>query len=135
MTEEVRLLHLEPGYFGDVENERAVLSRSFDSVRIYEHKGNLAELVADPVRADIVATFGTPIDHELLEATGASVVAVYATGVDMVDLEAATELSVTVTRVPEYCDREVGEHALSLALALLRGLPQYEAETSRGGWD
>jgi D-3-phosphoglycerate dehydrogenase len=135
MPDEVHMLHLAPGYFDDVETERTVLSRAFDDVRIYEHGGDLAASLTDPVEVDVIATFDTPVDRELLEATDASVVAVYATGIDWVDVEAASELGVAVTRVPEYCDREVGEHVLSLALALLRGLPQYDAATSRRDWD
>lgn len=135
MSDEVHLLHLAPSYFGEVELERELLAESFGSVTIHEHDGDPVEIVDDPVDVDIIATYGTPVTAELLDATGAAVVAVYATGVDWVDVEAATERGVVVTRIPEYCNREVGEHVVALALALLRGLPQYDADTGRGGWD
>jgi D-3-phosphoglycerate dehydrogenase len=70
-----------------------------------------------------------------MDAVGCSVVTVYATGVDNVDVEAATKRGIAVTNVPEYCNDEVGEHIVSLALALVRGLPQYDAQTAAGDWD
>ncbi|MFB6220925.1 MAG: C-terminal binding protein [Halolamina sp.] len=124
----VRIRHFAPDYFGDVRLEREVFEREL---------GNVTMLTAGSVdgSAEILATFGSPVDGDLLEETGCSVVASYTTGVDHVDVEVATERGVRVCRVPEYCDREVGEHVLATTLALTRGLPQYDAETAAGGWD
>src|SRR3972149_2647493 len=38
-------------------------------------------------------------------------------GVDNIDLPAAKELGITVTYVPDYCLREVSDHAMALLLA------------------
>lgn len=134
MADQIRVLHLDPGIFGDTDREAAVFERTLGDVTI-EALGAGTDVARDAGPADIVATGGTPVTGEVMDATDCDVVAVYATGVDMVDLSAATDRAVVVTRVPEYCNREVGEHAVALALALLRGVPQYEAETRDGGWD
>lgn len=134
MADQIRVLHLDPGIFGDTDREAAVFERTFDEVTI-ESIRDVDDVAHYAGTADIVATGGTPVTGEVLDATNCGVVAVYATGVDMVDLAAATDRNVVVTRVPEYCNREVGEHTITLALALLRGVPQYEAETRDGGWD
>lgn len=131
----VHVLHLSPEYFGDTDVERDVLEAAFDEVTVHEHRGSVDDLRADPVETDVLVTYGTPVGPALLDAVEPQVVAVYATGVDWVDVPAATERGVAVTRVPSYCDREVGEHVVALALALCRGLPQYDADTAAGGWD
>src|ERR1700751_1833590 len=41
-------------------------------------------------------------------------------GVDNIDLSAAKELGIAVNYVPDYCLREVSDHAMALLLALAR---------------
>lgn len=133
MADPFRVVHLDPDMFDDADVEAAVFEDAFGAVTVEPVRD--ADDVAGVGRADVIATGGAPVSAELLDATEPAVVAVYATGVDHVDVAAATERGVAVTRVPTYCDREVAEHAIALALALLRGLPRYEAETAEGGWD
>ena len=135
MTDPIRVVHLDPGDFGDVETEAETFRDALGDVTV-EAIDCDADEIADRVdRTDILASLNTPIPAEAIDATGCEVVAMYATGVDGVDVEAATNRGVRVTRVPTYCDDEVAEHAIALALALLRGLPHYDAETASGGWE
>lgn len=56
-------------------------------------------------------------------------------GVDNVDVEAATENGVLVTRVPGYKEREaVAEHAVALMLAVVRHLCQASGAVRKGRW-
>ena len=55
-------------------------------------------------------------------------------GVDIVDVEAATRRGIWVTNVPQYCEEEVADHALSLILALARKVFQYQDSVARGEW-
>ena len=131
----VRVVHVDPEGFEDLSVERELFEREFDDVE-FEAVDTGGDAIADDVgEADILLTHYAPVPASALDATGCSVVTCYATGVDNVDVEAATERGVAVTNVPEYCDQEVGEHIVSLALALLRGLPQYDGHTAGGGWD
>jgi D-3-phosphoglycerate dehydrogenase len=52
------------------------------------------------------------------------IVAGIGVGFDTTDLEAASELGIVVTNVPDYCIDEVSSHALALMLALNRKLFQ-----------
>jgi len=70
-----------------------------------------------------------------MDATGCSVVTRYATGIDGIDVDAATDRGVRVTNVPEFCGVEVAEHVIALVLAFVRGIPIYSAETTNGKWD
>jgi len=134
MTDSIRAVHLDPEVFGDATEELAVFRRTFDDATV-ELLWDADDVAGRLDRADVLATAGSPVTAETMDAADPAVVAVYQTGVDNVDVAAATERGIAVTRVPEYCNREVGEHTFTLAVALLRGLPRYAAETEGGGWD
>jgi D-3-phosphoglycerate dehydrogenase len=56
-------------------------------------------------------------------------------GVDNIDLPAAAEKDITVTYVPDYCVREVSDHAMTLLLALARKLPLSNRLVQSGRWE
>jgi D-3-phosphoglycerate dehydrogenase / 2-oxoglutarate reductase len=62
------------------------------------------------------------------------VIARYGVGVDIVDVNAATDKGILVTNVRDYCTEEVADHAISLWLTLARGLPAYDRATHAGVW-
>ncbi|HLV20119.1 MAG TPA: 2-hydroxyacid dehydrogenase, partial [Polyangiaceae bacterium] len=57
---------------------------------------------------------------ELLAAGGTKIVALRSAGFNNVDLRAATDLGLTIARVPAYSPHAVAEHALGLTLCLNR---------------
>lgn len=59
---------------------------------------------------------------ELLAAGGTKIVALRSAGFNNVDLRAATDLGLTIARVPAYSPHAVAEHALGLILCLNRKL-------------
>ncbi len=62
------------------------------------------------------------------------VIARYGVGVDIVDIETASERGILVTNVQDYCTEEVADHAISLWLTLVRKLPEYDRATHAGVW-
>jgi D-3-phosphoglycerate dehydrogenase len=62
------------------------------------------------------------------------VIARYGVGVDIVDVDAASAKGILVTNVRDYCTEEVADHAVSLWLALARGLFAYDRATHQGIW-
>lgn len=62
------------------------------------------------------------------------VIARYGVGVDIVDVEAATQRGLLVTNVQDYCTEEVADHAVSMWLTLARKLPDYDRATHAGIW-
>src|SRR5436309_11115424 len=61
---------------------------------------------------------------EALASVGVKHVALRCAGYNSVDIEAATELGISVTRVPAYSPYAVAEHAVALLLALNRKIPR-----------
>jgi phosphoglycerate dehydrogenase-like enzyme len=56
-------------------------------------------------------------------------------GYDNVDVAAASAAGIGVANVPDYGTEEVADHALALALALLRQIKPLMADVANGNWD
>jgi glycerate dehydrogenase len=61
-------------------------------------------------------------------------IAVAATGVDIIDLEACRRHGIAVSNVRNYAPHSVPEHVFALVLALRRNLFSYRDEIRRGAW-
>ncbi|MBS1881386.1 MAG: phosphoglycerate dehydrogenase [Actinobacteria bacterium] len=89
--------------------------------------------IAAGVEAAIVST--DPFDADVLGATPSlKVIARVGFGVDSIDLEAATRENVAVVVAPGVSEAVVAEHTVALMLALVRCLPERDAEIRRGDW-
>lgn len=55
-------------------------------------------------------------------------------GVDIVDVEAATERGIWVTNVPSYCENEVADHGTALILTCARKITPYHEAVKQGVW-
>ncbi len=61
-------------------------------------------------------------------------IAVAATGTDVVDKQACVSRGITVTNIQGYAQRTVPEHTFALMLAVRRNLVAYRADTLDGAW-
>jgi D-3-phosphoglycerate dehydrogenase len=92
-----------------------------------------AEGVAD-VDA-IITSWGLRIDKQVIDALEKCVViGVGSVGVDMVDIEAATDAGIVVTNVPDVFIEEVADHAMSLLLDMARRTPTMVRMARDGDW-
>src|ERR1700738_2082116 len=74
--------------------------------------------------ADAVLVTYAKLPGDLLkEFKRCKVIGRFGLGVDNIDIPAAAQLGITVTYVPDYCLREVSDHAMALLLALARKIP------------
>jgi phosphoglycerate dehydrogenase-like enzyme len=62
------------------------------------------------------------------------VIARVGVGYDTVDVDAATELGIQVVTTPGGNDQAVADHTVALMLALLRRIPELDADVRAGGW-
>jgi D-3-phosphoglycerate dehydrogenase / 2-oxoglutarate reductase len=79
---------------------------------------------------------GTRVTAELIErAERLKVIGRAGTGVDNVDVEAATKRGIVVANAPESNSVAAAEHTMALALALCRNVPQAHASLAAGQWE
>ncbi|MQA73689.1 MAG: phosphoglycerate dehydrogenase [Solirubrobacterales bacterium] len=84
----------------------------------------------------ILIRSGTKLTAELIErAARLKVIGRAGTGVDNVDVEAATRRGVIVANAPESNSIAAAEHTLALALALYRNVPQAHSSLVDGRWE
>src|SRR5688572_19307251 len=95
------------------------------------------QLKQDLADADaIVVRSATKVTKELIEAgKKLRVIARAGTGVDNVDVPAATARGIIVMNAPGANSVSVAEHALGLMLALSRSIPAADAAMKRSVWD
>jgi D-3-phosphoglycerate dehydrogenase len=96
-----------------------------------------ADLARDLANADaLVVRSATTVDEALIAAAPKlRVIARAGTGVDNVDVPAATARGIVVMNAPGANSVSVAEHALALMLSLARALPAADATMKRGVWD
>jgi D-3-phosphoglycerate dehydrogenase / 2-oxoglutarate reductase len=86
--------------------------------------------------ADAVLVTYAKLPGELLkELKRCKVIGRFGLGVDNIDIPAAAQLGITVTYVPDYCLREVSDHAMALLLALARKIPFSNRLVQSGRWE
>ena len=61
-------------------------------------------------------------------------ICVLATGVNNVDVAAATRLGMTVCNARDYASHAVPQHAMALLLALMNQIPAYQQAVQQGAW-
>jgi glycerate dehydrogenase len=95
-----------------------------------------AEQVAGRIAdADIVITNKAPVREAALDgARRLRLIAVAATGTDVVDVRAANARGVTVSNIRNYAVNTVPEHTFALLLALHRSIVPYRESVHRGRW-
>ncbi len=120
----------------DHEVEAAALAASGLTLNTVWLGGPESDRVLDHAAdADALVMSWLPVTRQLIqELNRCRVIARFGIGVDMIDLEAATERGILVCNTATYCLDEVSNHAMGLLLMLNRGL-LYDIDAIRsGGW-
>ena len=123
-----------PG-FGDIEIEKEILSAAGLEI---EHVGNLDTEQAREAarRCDALMVTIQPVQADLIQSLErCRHICRVGTGLDAIDIAAATERGIWVTYAPDYSIDEVSTHAIALVLAQARGLPGLLGATRQGIWN
>src|SRR5215472_9076492 len=121
--------------YGDVDIERGIIEGA--GLRLVAAQAKTeADVIAAARDADaIIAQYATVGATAIAALTRCRVIARYGTGVDIVDVDAATRRGILVTNVPnDWCENEVADHAMALLLALARKICIYDRATRGGTW-
>ena len=73
--------------------------------------------------------------RDIAQLTHCKAIGRFGLGVDNIDLPAAKEKGIAVNYVPDYCIREVSDHAMALLLALIRKIPLSNKLVQAGRWE
>ncbi|MBT1701431.1 D-2-hydroxyacid dehydrogenase [Fulvivirgaceae bacterium PWU4] len=93
------------------------------------------ELVARCREANIIVTNKTPIQEPvMLTAPGLKLIAVTATGYNVVDTAAARKHGISVCNVPEYGTHSVAQHTFALLLELTNHVGRHAQSVREGEW-
>lgn len=101
----------------------------------YGKTGSEHEAIGRISPATIAITNKVPITRSLLKHSAKlKMIAVAATGVDHIDIEACRERGIIVSNIRDYALHTVPEHVIGMILALRRQVLQYRDEVIKGRW-
>jgi D-3-phosphoglycerate dehydrogenase len=120
--------------YGDVSSETEILEAAGAQVIALQAKteADLAEAALDCF--GMINQYARIGAETIARMQKCKVIARYGVGVDIVDVDAASEKGILVTNVRDYCTEEVADHAVALWLALARKLSVYDQATRAGIW-
>lgn len=120
--------------FGDVSVEKEILEAAGAEVIALQAKREEDLFEVAPYCAAMMNQYARVGRETISRMKSCEVIARYGVGVDIVDVDAATERGILVTNVQNYCTEEVADHAISLWLTLARKLHAYDRATHAGIW-
>lgn len=129
------LVAVSDSVFPNLDPAREVLSRVGAELRLAA--GVTPDAILQVARdADaLLVTYAKITADMIAQMTRCRIIARFGIGVDNVDIPAATNAGIVVTRVPDYCIDEVSDHTLALLLALARKITFANARAQAGHWE
>jgi len=121
--------------FPNLNPAREVLSRVGAELLLAEASTPQAIMQVARDADALLVTYAKVTAEMIGQMTGCRIIARFGIGVDNVDIVAATNASIVVTRVPDYCIDEVSDHTMALLLALARKIPFANSRAHAGRWE
>lgn len=110
------------------------LTDLFDDCAVYESTGEdeVLERIKD---AEIILTNTVPLNRQQMEAApNLKYIGVMATGVDRIDLKAASEHGIVVTHTPDYSSQSVAQLTMAFILNLANQVEKINQHLQAGHW-
>ena len=129
------LIAVTDSVFPSLDPAMAALKQLDPEIRIAKStsEADILEVARD---ADGVLVTYAKLPGELLrQLQRCKVIGRFGLGVDNIDIKAAVAHNIVVTYVPDYCLREVSDHAMALVLALARKVPFSNSLVQQGRWE
>lgn len=119
-----RIVRLNAELHPITEPERAQYAR-FGLAPLEAEAHTPEEIIPLVEQAEAVLVVSAALPAAVIQALArCRVISRMGTGVDKIDVAAATDQGILVTNVPHFCVEEQADHAMALLLALVRKLPQ-----------
>lgn len=107
---------------------------SLTPMRVYDRTAE-CDIIERARDAQYILTNKTPLSAETLkQLPHLKYVGVLATGYNVVDVDAARQLGITVTNIPAYSTMSVAQNVFAMLLALTNRAEHYATEFSQGAW-
>lgn len=121
--------------FPSLDPAKAALAKLNPTFRMSK-SANADDILAVAKDADAILVTYAKLTREILtQLTKCRAIGRFGLGVDNIDLVAAKEKGIAVNYVPDYCIREVSDHAMALLLALIRKIPLSNKLVQSGRWE
>src|SRR5690348_12830902 len=121
--------------FPSLDPAKTALARLSPTYRMAKSV-NADDIVAVAKDADaVLVTYAKLTRDVLMQLTRCRAIGRFGLGVDNIDLPAAKEKGIAVNYVPDYCIREVSDHAMALLLSLIRKIPLSNKLVQGGRWE
>ncbi len=120
--------------FPDVQREQQVIHAAGHELVVGQCK-TAAAVIEMGSDADALLVQWAPVTAAVIvQLKHCRVIVRYGIGVDNVDIAAAKARGIPVCNVPDYCIEEVADHAMAMALSLVRQLPMLDRRLRAGTW-
>lgn len=102
---------------------------------IYYDRTDKTQVAARCMDADVIITNKTPVDEAVIaSAKNLKLIAVTATGHNIIDSAAAKRRGILVCNVPEYGTHSVAQHTFALLLELTNHVGKHAQSVKEGEW-
>jgi D-3-phosphoglycerate dehydrogenase / 2-oxoglutarate reductase len=121
--------------FPSLDLAKAALAR-LNPTFLMSKSANADDILSVAKDADAILVTYAKLTREILtQLTKCKAIGRFGLGVDNIDLPAAKEKGIAVNYVPDYCIREVSDHAMTLLLTLIRKVPLSNKLVQSGRWE
>jgi len=118
-----------------IQDDIVIRAPKMEHTWVEYQKTSVDQVIKRIKDADIVITNKVAITDEILAASPQlKMIAVAATGLDIIDLPACERRHIKVTNIQNYALTTVPEHVITVMLMLRREIQQYQNEVLAGRW-
>jgi D-3-phosphoglycerate dehydrogenase len=121
--------------FPNLDPAREVLSKIGAELRVAGEPTAEAILGVAADADALLVTYAKITAEMIRQMKRCRIISRFGIGVDNVDIAAATNAGIVVTKVPDYCIDEVSDHAMALLLSLVRKIPYANSLVHAGRWE
>jgi D-3-phosphoglycerate dehydrogenase len=121
--------------FPNLDPAREVLSKIGAELRVAQESTAEAILQVATDADALLVTYAKITAEMIRQMKRCRIISRFGIGVDNVDIAAATNAGIVVTKVPDYCMDEVSDHAMALLLSLVRKIPYANSLVHAGRWE
>lgn len=120
--------------YENIETEKSILEEIDAEIHPYQIKDEDDIIKASQNCDALIFQYAKITEKVISHLSQCKIIAKYATGIDNIDINAATEKRICFSNVTDYCTDEVSTHAMAMLLNLDRKIKIYDSKITEGKW-